>query len=89
MPQTTKKRSSPTMSREHAKELLVGINYDYKKLQLELNRILGTNYQNRDVWKWFNTTSPPLTVQLFLRMKTEEINRAELFKKQMTNTLLS
>ncbi|PCI64363.1 MAG: hypothetical protein COB37_01955 [Kordiimonadales bacterium] len=82
-----KKRPAPTMSKERAKEILVEIGYDIPSLQKELNRLLGTNYQNRDVWKWFNTTSAPLTAQLFLLMKQEELARADALKKKLFKTI--
>jgi len=69
-----------------AKEILLEIGYDVKSLQMELNRILGTNYQYRDVWKWFNTSPPALTAQLFLLMKKEELDRAKTIKKQLMHT---
>ena len=75
------------MSTEHAKELLTEIGYDIPMLQKELNRLLGTSYKYKDVWKWFNTTSAPLTAQLFLIMKQEEFERASILKKTLISAI--
>jgi len=86
MEASTKKRQ-PSMSTERAKEILIDIGYDIPMLQKELNRLLGTSYAYKDVWKWFNTTTAPLTAQLFLLMKQEEITKASELKKTLMSAI--